>query len=51
LARQVLHFDYQLHPATLMAGAVLGAACALAGGALALRRVVATPPMVILREA
>jgi putative ABC transport system permease protein len=50
LAHQVLHFDYQLGPWPCLAGAVLGAVCAVVGGSLALRRVVATPPWVVLRE-
>ncbi len=50
LAHQVLHFDYALTPGTWIDGALLGIACALAGGTLALRRVVATPPAQVLRE-
>jgi len=49
LAREALNFEFRLHPASLALGALLGAACALAGGALALRRVVATAPMRTLR--
>jgi putative ABC transport system permease protein len=51
LAHQVLHFEYRLHPETFVAGIALGMACALAGGTLALRRVVRTPPITVLREA
>ena len=50
LAHQVLHFEYHFGPWPFAAGIVLGVACAVAGGSLALRRVVATPPWVILRE-
>ena len=50
LAHQVLHFEYHFGPWPFAAGVVLGVACAVAGGSLALRRVVATPPWVILRE-
>jgi putative ABC transport system permease protein len=50
LAHQVLHFEYHFGPGPFAAGIVLGVACAVAGGSLALRRVVATPPWVILRE-
>lgn len=51
LAHQVLHFEFTLELAPLLIGAALGAVCAAAGGTLALRRVIATPPWVILREA
>jgi putative ABC transport system permease protein len=51
LAHQVLHFEYRFGPWPLAAGIALGAACAVAGGSLALRRVIATPPWVVLREA
>ncbi|HWY73336.1 MAG TPA: FtsX-like permease family protein [Burkholderiaceae bacterium] len=50
LAHQVLHFEYHLSVWPFAAGTVLGAACATAGGLLALRRVIATPPWVVLRE-
>jgi putative ABC transport system permease protein len=50
LAHQVLHFDYHLSPWPFAAGVALGALCAIAGGSLALRRVIATPPWVVLRE-
>ena len=50
LAHQVLHFEYRFGPWPFAAGIVLGAVCAVAGGSLALRRVIATPPWVILRE-
>jgi putative ABC transport system permease protein len=50
LAHQVLHFDYRVGPWPFVVGALLGVVCAIAGGALALRRVIATPPLVILRE-
>jgi len=50
LAHQVLHFEYHLSVWPFAAGIVLGAACATAGGLLALRRVIATPPWVVLRE-
>jgi putative ABC transport system permease protein len=50
LAHQVLHFEYRLGPWPFVAGMLLGAVSAIAGGSLALRRVVATPPWVVLRE-
>jgi putative ABC transport system permease protein len=50
LAHQVLHFEYRFGPGPLVAGVALGAASAIASGSLALRRVVATPPWVVLRE-
>jgi putative ABC transport system permease protein len=50
LAHQVLHFEYRLSPWPFAAGIALGAACAIAGGSLALRRVIATPPWIVLRE-
>jgi putative ABC transport system permease protein len=50
LARQVLHFEYRLAPWPFVGGIVLGAVSAVAGGSLALRRVIATPPWVVLRE-
>jgi putative ABC transport system permease protein len=51
LAHQVLHFEYRLAPWPFVGGIVLGAVSAVAGGSLALRRVIATPPWVVLREA
>lgn len=50
LAHQVLHFEYRLAPWPFVGGIVLGAVSAVAGGSLALRRVIATPPWVVLRE-
>ena len=50
LAHQVLHFDYRVGLWPFVGGVALGVACAIAGGVLALRRVIATPPLVILRE-
>ncbi|HEX4584187.1 MAG TPA: FtsX-like permease family protein, partial [Burkholderiaceae bacterium] len=50
LAHQVLHFEYHLGPWPFVAGMLLGAVSAIAGGLLALRRVIATPPWVVLRE-
>jgi putative ABC transport system permease protein len=50
LAHQVLHFEYRLAPWPVVGGIVLGAVSAVAGGSLALRRVIATPPWVVLRE-
>ena len=50
LARQVLHFDYHLGLWPFAVGIGLGAACAIAGGSLALRRVIGTPPWIVLRE-
>ena len=50
LAQQVLHFDYRISLWTLLAGVAAGAVCAIVGGSAALRRVVATPPWMILRE-
>jgi putative ABC transport system permease protein len=50
LARQVLHFDYHFSLWPFAAGVALGAACAIAGGSLALRRVIGTPPWIVLRE-
>ena len=50
LAHQVLRFDFQIEASPLIAGALLGAASAIAGGTLALRRVIATPPWIVLRE-
>ncbi|HEX4597457.1 MAG TPA: FtsX-like permease family protein, partial [Burkholderiaceae bacterium] len=50
LAHQVLHFDYRLSAWPFAVGIVLGAGCAIAGGSLALRRVITTPPWVVLRE-
>jgi len=44
LAHQVLHFEYHLSAWPFAAGIALGAVCATAGGLLALRRVIATPP-------
>jgi len=50
LAHQVLHFEYRPDPWTFVAGIALGAACAIVGGSLALRRVIGTPPWTVLRE-
>jgi len=50
LAHHVLSFEYRFGPWPFAAGIVLGAAGAVAGGSLALRRVVATAPWVMLRE-
>jgi len=50
LANQVLQFDYRVGPWPFVGGILLGATCAVAGGVLALRRVIATPPLVVLRE-
>jgi putative ABC transport system permease protein len=50
LARRVLHFDYHVGLWPFAVGIVMGAACAIAGGSLALRRVIGTPPWIVLRE-
>ena len=50
LARQVLHFDYHFSLWPFAVGVALGCACAIAGGSLALRRVIGTPPWIVLRE-
>jgi putative ABC transport system permease protein len=50
LAQRVLHFDYPLSPWPCLVGMVAGAVCAIVGGSAALRRVVATPPWMVLRE-
>jgi putative ABC transport system permease protein len=50
LADRVLHFEYHLGPWPFVAGMALGAAGAMAGGSVALRRVIATPPWSVLRE-
>jgi len=50
LAHQVLHFEYRLSAWPFAVGIAMGAACAIAGGSLALRRVIATPPWIVLRE-
>jgi putative ABC transport system permease protein len=50
LAHQVLHFEYHLTGWPFAIGVALGAACAIAGGSLALRRVITTPPWIVLRE-
>jgi putative ABC transport system permease protein len=50
LAHQVLRFEYGFSPWPFAAGIVLGAVAAVAGGSLALRRVIATAPWTMLRE-
>lgn len=50
LARQVFNFDWTFSPVLWVAGALLGAACALAGGWLGLRNVLERTPMTTLRE-
>jgi putative ABC transport system permease protein len=51
LARKALNFDFAPGWLAMAVGIAGGIACAVAGGSVALRRVVATPPMRVLREA
>ncbi len=51
LAHFVFNFAWQFSPAVWLAGALVGASCALAGGWLGLRSVLNAPPLQTLREA
>ena len=51
LARQVFDFAYAMNWMVPVSGLLVGAACALVGGWIGLRGVVATPPLRSLRDA